>query len=725
MAVAAANTTAGRGGPLTGLRVIELGHFVAAPFCTRLLGDLGAEIIKVEPPTGDPVRQWGKRVEGAGAPWWSMHARNKRCIAVNLKNPEATALVLRLVAKCDALVENFRPGQLAKMGLTREKLDTARPGLIVAQVSGYGQDGVDRDRAAFGVIGEAIGGLRHLTNHPPGTSDLPPVRVGISIGNSIAGLYAAFGVCAALWARDRKGGDDRGRTLDVALTESILSMMEGLLPEYGVLKSVRQPTGSRIATAAPSNAYPTSDGKWILIAGNSDPIFARLAKLLGLPELACEPRFQGNAKRVENVAELDAMIAAWTKRTIRPRTSTACWQCRTSRRQLRIPPRRSPVTSSYACAAWCRMSKILCLARSCMQALFRMYQTIPAQSAGPDRPLARTQMRSLATIWVSARMKSRTPQRGCCVMTQARQVEIVEVGPRDGYQGIGPFIPTETKIALLERLMEAGLRRIEIGSFVSPKALPQMRDTNEILAACRQWPELKAQVLVPNEKWGREAVSAGAKRLVFVLSVSESHNRNNVRRTSTESAEEYGRLLRAIPPDVEIRLDLATSFDCPFEGRIGIERAMALLDRLIDLKPDAEICPCDTTGRADPAQVEDFFETALQRFPQIKAWALHAHDTYGLGLANVHAAYRKGVRIFDASFAGLGGCPFAPGATGNVATEDLVWMFERMGVPTGIDIAALLPVAQDGAKIPGGLSGGRVRDALSASSDAYASIRQT
>jgi hydroxymethylglutaryl-CoA lyase len=290
-------------------------------------------------------------------------------------------------------------------------------------------------------------------------------------------------------------------------------------------------------------------------------------------------------------------------------------------------------------------------------------------------------------------------------MTQARQVEIVEVGPRDGYQGIGPFIPTETKIALLERLMEAGLRRIEIGSFVSPKALPQMRDTNEILAACRQWPELKAQVLVPNEKWGREAISAGAKQLVFVLSVSESHNRNNVRRTSTESAEEYGRLLRAIPPDVEIRLDLATSFDCPFEGRIGIERAMALLDRLIDLKPDAEICPCDTTGRADPAQVGDFFETALQRFPEIKAWALHAHDTYGLGLANVHAAYRKGVRIFDASFAGLGGCPFAPGATGNVATEDLVWMFERMGVPTGIDIAALLPVAQDGAKIPGGLIG--------------------
>jgi formyl-CoA transferase len=304
--------TAAADGPLTGVRIIELGHFVAAPFCTRILADLGADVIKVEPPGGDPVRQWGRQVEGAGAPWWSMHARNKRCICMNLKKPGATELVLRLVSKCDALVENFRPGRLAKMGLSRERLEAARPGLIVAQISGYGQDGVDRDRAAFGVIGEAIGGLRHLTNHPPGTSELPPVRVGISIGDSIAGLYAAFGVAAALWARDRKGGDGLGRTLDVALTESILSMMEGLLPEYGVLGAVRQPTGSRIPTAAPSNAYPTSDNKWILIAGNSDPIFARLAKLMGAPDLPADPRFQGNRNRVENVAELDKMIGAWT-----------------------------------------------------------------------------------------------------------------------------------------------------------------------------------------------------------------------------------------------------------------------------------------------------------------------------------------------------------------------------------------------------------------------------
>jgi len=302
-------------------------------------------------------------------------------------------------------------------------------------------------------------------------------------------------------------------------------------------------------------------------------------------------------------------------------------------------------------------------------------------------------------------------------------VEIVEVGPRDGYQGILPFIPTDTKLSLLRMLVKAGLRRIEIGSFVSAKALPQMRDTGEILAACANYPQLKPQVLVPNEKWGREAVAAGAKQLVFVLSVSESHNRNNVRRTPDESALEYGRLLKSIPSNIEMRLDLATSFDCPFEGRIPVAKALSLLERLVALKPDAEICFCDTTGRADPAHVEELLQAAMKLLPDVRVWALHAHDTYGLGLANVHAAWRVGVRVFDASFAGLGGCPFAPGATGNVATEDLVWMFHRMGISTGIDIDALIAVAKEGAAIPGGLSGGRVRSALLANPAACALAR--
>jgi hydroxymethylglutaryl-CoA lyase len=291
-------------------------------------------------------------------------------------------------------------------------------------------------------------------------------------------------------------------------------------------------------------------------------------------------------------------------------------------------------------------------------------------------------------------------------------VEIVEVGPRDGYQGIGPFIPTETKIRLLEQLTAAGLRRIEIGSFVSASALPQMRDTPEVLAASARLPALAPQVLVPSERRGREAVEAGARQLVFVLSVSEAHNRSNVRRHPLESVVEYEGLLAAIPADVAIRLDIATAFDCPFSGRVPEAATLDLLDRLVPLREDAEICLCDTTGRVAPDHVEKLFEACMTRFPQVSAWAFHGHDTYGLGLANIQAAFRQGVRVFDASFGGLGGCPFAPGATGNVATEDVVWMFERMGVATGIDLDALVSVARDAAALPGATPGGRVRAAL-------------
>jgi crotonobetainyl-CoA:carnitine CoA-transferase CaiB-like acyl-CoA transferase len=212
------------------------------------------------------------------------------------------------------LIENFRPGQLAKLDLSVEALRVARPDLIVAHISGYGQTGPGRDRAAFGVIGEAAGGLRHLTDHAPGVSSLPPVRVGVSIGDSISGLYAAFGVLAALWARDRAGGDRQGRTVDVALTESVLSLMEGMLPEYGALGKIKQPTGGGIATAAPTNAYPTADGAWILIAANSEPLFARLMRLVGRPELIGAPGYDGNRQRVANAATLDALIGDWSRR---------------------------------------------------------------------------------------------------------------------------------------------------------------------------------------------------------------------------------------------------------------------------------------------------------------------------------------------------------------------------------------------------------------------------
>jgi crotonobetainyl-CoA:carnitine CoA-transferase CaiB-like acyl-CoA transferase len=298
---------------LAGLRILELGHFIAAPFCTRLLADLGADVIKIEPRTGDPVRQWGEMIDGHSL-WWSISGRNKKSVTLDLKSPKGREIALRIAAECDVVVENFRPGQLAKMGLGPNILRRTRPDLIVAHISGYGQNGPYRDRAAFGLIGEAIGGLRYLTDHPPGTTDLPPVRVGVSIGDSVAGLYAAFGIVAALWQRDGKRGDGAGRTVDVALTESVFSLMEGMMPEFGALGKVKQPMGGALPTAAPTNAYPTLDEGWILIGANSDSLFAKLAAVIGRSDLINLPKYKGNKARVRNAASLDSLISEWTCR---------------------------------------------------------------------------------------------------------------------------------------------------------------------------------------------------------------------------------------------------------------------------------------------------------------------------------------------------------------------------------------------------------------------------
>jgi len=291
-------------------------------------------------------------------------------------------------------------------------------------------------------------------------------------------------------------------------------------------------------------------------------------------------------------------------------------------------------------------------------------------------------------------------------------VRIVEVGPRDGFQPVGPFIPTETKFRFVAALYEAGLTDIEIGSFASAKAVPQLADTPTLLDLAKGLPGLTSRVLVPTLGCGLKALAAGADFLVFVLSVSPAHNRSNVRRAPEESAEDYRQLAAAVPPGTRLRLNLATAFDCPFEGRVDPGAVRALLEPLIAAFPQAEIGLCDTTGRADPAQVGALFAMVRHEFGDDLAWAFHGHDTYGLGTANVFAAYQQGVRIFDAAFAGLGGCPYAPGATGNVATEDVVYLFERMGVPNGCDLARLAAVAEEGARLPGAQPGGRVRAAL-------------
>lgn len=294
-------------------------------------------------------------------------------------------------------------------------------------------------------------------------------------------------------------------------------------------------------------------------------------------------------------------------------------------------------------------------------------------------------------------------------------VQIVEVGPRDGFQSIGPIVPTATKLAVIEALYRAGVRRMETTSFVSASAVPQMADAAEIVAATARLAGLDAQVLVPNARHAERALAAGATHLSAFLSVSERHNLSNVRRTPLETVEDYRQMVALLPEGAKMRVSLVTSFDCPYDGRVEPGSVLALLEHLVAVTADAEVALCDTTGRADPKQVRELFHAARERFPEVRGWAFHGHDTYGMGAANVAAAWEAGVRVIDASVAGLGGCPFAPGATGNVASEDVVWMFDHMGVASGVELGALLEAAGMVTGLPGAQVGGRVREAMAAS----------
>ncbi|KPV00157.1 CoA-transferase [Variovorax paradoxus] len=294
-------------GPLAGLKVLEMGQLIAGPFAAKTLGDFGAEVVKIEPPgAGDPLRKWRLLKDGTSV-WWQVQSRNKRSIALDLRDSEAQAIVRRLAAESDVLIENFRPGALEGWGLGPEALLEANPRLIVLRVSGYGQTGPYRDRPGFGVVAEAMGGLRHLTAEPGRV----PVRVGISLGDTLAALHGVIGILMALQERQRSG---RGQVIDVALYEAVFNCMESLLPEYSAFGAVRGAAGSALPGIAPSNAYLCGDGGYALIAGNGDSIFRRLMTTIERPDLAADPALADNAGRVARVAELDAAIGAWTAR---------------------------------------------------------------------------------------------------------------------------------------------------------------------------------------------------------------------------------------------------------------------------------------------------------------------------------------------------------------------------------------------------------------------------
>jgi formyl-CoA transferase len=290
-------------GPLAGLKVLELGQLIAGPFAAKTLADFGAEVIKVEAPgSGDPLRRWRLMKDGTSV-WWQVISRNKRSLVLDLKAPAAQDIVRQLADESDVLVENFRPGGLESFGLDPALLMARNPRLIVLRISGYGQTGPYRDKPGFGVVAEAMGGLRHLTAEPGRT----PVRVGVSIGDTLAGLHGVIGVLTALHERERSGS---GQVVDVALYEAVFNCMESLLPEYSAFGAVREPAGSALPGIAPSNAYRCRDG-YALIAGNGDSIFKRLMSAIGRDDLARDPQLADNTGRVTRVHEIDAAIGAW------------------------------------------------------------------------------------------------------------------------------------------------------------------------------------------------------------------------------------------------------------------------------------------------------------------------------------------------------------------------------------------------------------------------------
>lgn len=290
-------------GALSDIRVIETGTLLAGPFCGQLLGDFGAEVIKLEDPgKGDPMRQWGREKPHGQSLWWPVVARNKKSVTCNLREPAGQDLLRRLVAESDVLLENFRPGTLERWGLGWDELSAINPRLILVRVSGYGQTGPYAGRAGFGSIGEAMGGIRYVTGEP----DRPPSRAGISLGDSLAATFAAYGTLAALHARHRTG---RGQVVDSAIYEAVLALMESLLPEWAVAGYQRERTGPILPNVAPSNVYPTADGGDVLIAANQDTVFRRLASVMGMevPE-----RYATHGARGEHQVELDELIAKWT-----------------------------------------------------------------------------------------------------------------------------------------------------------------------------------------------------------------------------------------------------------------------------------------------------------------------------------------------------------------------------------------------------------------------------
>ncbi len=674
-------------GPLDGIRVIEVGTLISGPFAGRLLGDMGAEVIKIEPPGApDPLRTWGQAELDGHHFFWTVHARNKKAVTLNLRESAGRDIFLDLVERCDIIVENFRPGTLEKWGLGYDTLRDRNKGIILVRVSGYGQTGPDAHKAGYASVAEAASGLRHMNGFPGG----PPPRLALSLGDSLAGMFAAQGAMAALYRRTVTG---EGQIVDAALTESCLAVQESTIPDYDVGGVVRGPSGTRLEGIAPSNIYRSADGSWVVIAANQDTVFRRLCAAMGQPELATDDRFANHVARGRNQDELDKIIGDWaTERSPDDIISTLSeagvisGPINTVAEVVEDPQLRSRGMIAEHFDE--RIGRNV-LGPGVVPVLTESPGTI--RFAGSARPgqhndevyhglLGRTEA-ELAALREEGRDMTELPTH----------VDIRDVSLRDGLQIEDP-IPLAAKLELLAAVAATGVREMEATAFVSPSKVPALADAAELAAELSNYADIEFSALVASPNGAKRAIAAGLHSIEYVVSAADGHSQSNVGRSTAESTELIGEII-AIAHDsgASVEVIIATAWDCPFDGPTPPHRVLDIVKVARDSDVD-RLAIADTIGTTTPRRVTDLVARVRPLIADIPLGA-HFHNTRGAGLASAYAAVTAGVTRLDASVGGLGGCPFAPGASGNIATEDLVYLLRDSGIHVDVDLEAAIAAA--------------------------------
>ena len=687
--------------PLDGIRVIEMGQLLAGPFCGTLLAYYGAEVIKVEPRTGDPIRTWRETRDGVSF-WWYSIGRNKKSITIDLKSERGRELAKQLISTADVLLEKLPAGHAREVGYVSRHTSRVEPEAHrVAHLRLRPKPAPMPPRPGYASVCEGFGGLRYINGFPGER----PVRPNLSLGDSLGGLHAAFGILLALVERQRSR---LGQDVDVALFESVYNMMEAVVPEYDGAGVVREPSGSTLTGIVPTNTYACKDGRYVIIGGNGESIYQRLMRAAGRPEMADDPKYAGNENRVVHEQEIDDALAAWTASLdledvldiLREAKRAFGADLQRARHDGR-PPVPGPRALRRGRCRW-----------EAAQDPGHRAETHP--HARPDRlgrPETRpTQPRDLRRARPQRCRDRELERRGGHLapwQSRARSpptsdaeppegwpaaVELIEVGPRDGFQMEEQFIPTELKVEMIEQLARAGIREIEAVSFVHPRVIPQMRDADDVMRQLDlpKGHDVTIWALVPNLRGAERALAAGVDGIHQVICCTETYNQKNVGLSVDDSVAQLRQVVELSEQSdhpVATTATMAATFGCPFEGQVEDQRLVELARRFADTGID-HLGLADSAGLGHPLLIDRVVANVRAALPEIPL-RMHLHDTRGAGVANAVAALAHGVSRFDTSFGGLGGCPIMRGASGNLATEDFNNLCLEMNLQTGVSTEAV------------------------------------